>query len=40
MVPDNREVLGSNCCNGISDEGVLCFFLSETVVGIFELVEL
>jgi hypothetical protein len=35
-----REVLGSNCCDGSSDEGFLCFLRSETVVGILELVKL
>jgi hypothetical protein len=35
-----REVLGSNCCNGSSDEGFLCFLRPDTVVGILELVEL
>jgi hypothetical protein len=35
-----REVLGSNCCDVISDEGFLCFLLLETVVGFLELVEL
>jgi hypothetical protein len=33
------EVLGSNDCDGFSDEGFLCF-LPETVVGFLELVEL
>jgi hypothetical protein len=35
-----REVLGSNCCDGSSDEGFLCFLRSEPIVGILELVEL
>jgi hypothetical protein len=35
-----REVLGSNCCDGSSDEGFLCFLRPKTVVGILELVEL
>jgi hypothetical protein len=35
-----REVLGSNCCDGSSDEGFLCFLLPKTVVGILKLVEL
>jgi hypothetical protein len=35
-----REVLGSNCCDGSSDEGFLCFLRPETVMGILELVEL
>jgi hypothetical protein len=35
-----REVLGSNCCDGSSDEGFLCFLRPETVVGILELGEL
>jgi hypothetical protein len=35
-----REVLGSNYCDGSSDEGFLCFIHPETVVGILELVEL
>ena len=35
-----REVLGSNCCDGFSDEGFLCFLLPEFVVGFIELVEL
>jgi hypothetical protein len=35
-----REVLGSNYCDGSSDEGFLCFLRPETVVGILELVEL
>jgi hypothetical protein len=40
VVVEYREVLGSNCCDGSSDEGFLCFLLRETVVGILELVEL
>jgi hypothetical protein len=35
-----REVLGSNCCDGSSDKGFLCFLRPETVVGIIELVKL
>jgi hypothetical protein len=35
-----REVLGSNCCEGISDKGFICFLLPETIMGFFELVEL
>jgi hypothetical protein len=35
-----REVLRSNCCDGSSVEGFLCFLRPETVVGILELVEL
>jgi hypothetical protein len=35
-----REVLGSNCCDGSSDEGFLCFLHPKIVVGILELVEL
>jgi hypothetical protein len=35
-----REVLGSNCCDGSSDEGFLCFLCPKTVVGILELMEL
>jgi hypothetical protein len=35
-----REVLGSNCCDGFSDEGFLCFLLPESIVGFLELVEL
>jgi hypothetical protein len=35
-----REVLRSNCCDGSSDEGFLCFLRPETIVGILELVEL
>jgi hypothetical protein len=35
-----REVFGSNCCDGSSDKGFLCFLCPETVVGILELVEL
>jgi hypothetical protein len=34
-----REVLGSNCCEGSSDEGFLCFLHPETIVCILELVE-
>jgi hypothetical protein len=35
-----REVLGSNCCDGNSDEGFLCFLCPETVVGTLELLKL
>jgi hypothetical protein len=35
-----REVLGSNCCDGSSVEGFLCFLRAETVAGILELVKL
>jgi hypothetical protein len=35
-----REVLRSNCCDGILDEGLLCFLLPESVAGFLELVEL
>jgi hypothetical protein len=35
-----REVLGSNCCDGSSNEGFLCFLHPKTVVGILKLVEL
>jgi hypothetical protein len=35
-----REVLGSNCCDGSSDEGFLCFLYPEIVAGILKLVEL
>jgi hypothetical protein len=35
-----RVVLGSNCCDGISDEGFLCFLLPESITGFLELVEL
>jgi hypothetical protein len=35
-----REVLRSNCCDGSSDEGFLCFLRPETIVGILKLVEL
>jgi hypothetical protein len=35
-----REVLRSNCYNGISDEGFLCFLLPKTIVGFLELMEL
>jgi hypothetical protein len=35
-----REVLGSNCCDGSSDEGFLCFLRPKTVVDILELVKL
>jgi hypothetical protein len=35
-----REVLGSNCCDGSSDEGFLSFLCPETIVGILDLVEL
>ena len=34
-----NEILGSNDCDGFSDEGFLCF-LPETVVSLLELVEL
>jgi hypothetical protein len=34
------KVLGSNCYDGISDEGFLCFLRPESVVGFLELVEL
>jgi hypothetical protein len=40
IATEYREVLGSNCCDGISDEGFLCFLLPENVAGILELVEL
>jgi hypothetical protein len=35
-----REVLGSNCCDGSSNKGFICFLSPETVVCILELVEL
>jgi hypothetical protein len=34
-----REVLRSNCCDGSSDEGFLCFLRPKTVVGILELAQ-
>jgi hypothetical protein len=40
LLLEYREVLRSNCCDGSSDEGFLCFLRLETVVGILELVEL
>jgi hypothetical protein len=39
-VLEYREVLGSNCCDGSSNEGLLCFLRPETVVGILELVDI
>jgi hypothetical protein len=35
-----REVLGSNCCDGISDEGFLWFLIPKSVAGFLELVQL
>jgi hypothetical protein len=40
ITAEYREVLGSNCCDGISDKGFLCFLLPESIAGFLELVEL
>jgi hypothetical protein len=40
LLLEYREVLGSNCCDGSSDEGFICFIHPKTIVGILELVEL
>jgi hypothetical protein len=40
LLLEYSKVLGSNCCDGSSNEGFLCFLRPKTVVGILELVEL